>query len=176
MLRFEPALYKHPGFYEADGYFIGGPAPWLAAEAAAAGEALSDAVGSIAPGGAGKGCMAAASIADVKKSSAGAFVDCTYGPEVVDAYIKGEATDGGELYHTLAAAKGACSKDIRCGGVLSRSCDEDSNGTAGCTKFQTRSGMSEVGCHAGVPCASRVPKTTPSPAGIQLPWAGLSIC
>lgn len=57
--------------------------------------------------------------------------------------------------------------------MLSRSCDEQSNGTAGCTKFQTRSGMSEAGCHAGVPCASRLPHTLPDPPckGQGCTWA-----
>ena len=77
----------------------------------------------------------------------------------------GYASDNGKMYDSLTAAKAVCSRDIRCGGVLSRSCDEQSNGTSGCKHFQTRSGMSEEGCHAGVPCANRRPHTLPEPPG-----------
>ena len=80
--------------------------------------------------------------------------------------IRPKKCEGRELTKDqLAAAKAVCSRDIRCGGVLSRSCDEQSNGTSGCKRFQTRSGMSEEGCHAGVPCANRRPHALPEPAG-----------
>ena len=168
------------GFYEADGYFIGGPAPWMSDEAelsaaphAAAtelGEAASDHGG---PGGAGSACAAAASIAEVRASaaadSASANVGCVYGSIVKHSYLFGYASDGGKMYSTMRAAKAACSKDIRCGGTLSRSCDQQSNGTSGCKLFQTRSGMSEEGCHAGVPCKNRLPHTMPEPS--SLGWA-----
>ena len=172
------------GFYEADGYFIGGPAPWMSneAERSATGyrhtAATTTEVGRVAadehggPGGAGKGCLAAASIAEVSASAAEdsvASTACIYSNIVPHAYLFGDASDGGKMYSSMQAAKAACSKDIRCGGTLSRSCDEKSNGTSGCKLFQTRSGMSEEGCHAGVPCKNRLPHTLPEPH--SLGWA-----
>ncbi len=165
------------GFYEADGYFVGGPAPWMSNEAELAtadatatelGEIISDQGG---PGGAGSICAPAATIAKVRASATtthGARTDvaCVYGSIVPHHYLPGDASDGGKMYSSMQTAKAACSKDIRCGGTLSRSCDEQSNGTANCKFFQTRSGMSEEGCHAGVPCKNRLPHTLPEPPGL----------
>lgn len=81
---------------------------------------------------------------------------CEYGPEQKDVYLAGEAADNGKTYSTLEAAKVACSADVTCGGVLSRSCN--SNNTV-CGAFQTRAGWGPD----GVPRVTPVPKT----AGVQ---------
>jgi hypothetical protein len=159
------ADFGRTGFYEADGYFTGGPAPWFQTSEAAvvAGDwrqASSSRLGAAAPGGAGSGCLPAATIAESARAApqaiitesepegalhpstigGGPLVVCEYGPMIPGHYIPGYAAAGGATFSSLAKAKAACSLDIRCGGALSRSCDEASNGTAGCQLFQTRSG------------------------------------
>ena len=36
------------------------------------------------------------------------------------------------------------------------------------TEFQTRSGMSSAGCHAGVPCPGDTPKAVPVPPNVEI--------
>ena len=67
----------------------------------------------------------------------GGHVECEYGAEIKNHFIPGQATDDGKQYHSLDAAKAACSADRVCGGALSRHCDKHGSN---CTVFQTRSG------------------------------------
>jgi hypothetical protein len=115
------------GFYEADGYFVGGPAPWLSDhgqslthEAAIAQQqhgaphlqsgvtgASHSTAWSNAPGGAGSSCAPAATIAEWEdhRTAAAAFdavsVACEFGPIIPHHYIPGYASAGASKFDPL---------------------------------------------------------------------------
>jgi len=163
------------GYYEADGFFNVGAAPWLSSfddvDSASANQQV--------PGFAtipSTPCSPAITTRStheqkqqLQQQPTAALNEspttCEYGPEIKMHYIAGYVTDKGKIYTSLAAAKTACTADEYCGGVLSRSCN--ANNTE-CAAFQTRSGMTPCP-FAGVPCPNELPKVLPEPvkAGAQ---------
>jgi hypothetical protein len=138
------------GFYDSDGYFSDSVAPWLEADVASTAGAGSasellkatptvpplptlvlafeaDAPAREATSRKSDSSNEKHGTSDIKRNTASArqLVVCEYGPKIAHHYISNYATDRGKLYPTLAAAKAACSADIRCGGALSRSCNEN---------------------------------------------------
>lgn len=105
-------------WYQLDGYFNGGTAPWYSGtrkqqQASAAGQASPSAV---APQNERK-----EKLTPTTKTAPGAYPptqnpDCTWSQAVPNTYLAG-CENGCETFPTLAAAQAACAADYSCGGL-----------------------------------------------------------
>jgi hypothetical protein len=155
------------GFYEADGFFTQKVAPWYEHVRGASSGLVEAGLGGL------PGCVspyaatpAPGATEDNTSTRSWGAVACVYAAERKNTYIPGDASDEGKHYTTLDGAMKVCSADVLCGGVISFDCDKHDES---CKTYQTRSGMSTAGCHAGVPCPGAIPHTLPLPATHPLP-------